>query len=82
MFASKTNVNMLLVGCIAIDFTDIISAYLSGKAGLFDTADGWLLKLASTAIAALILEVGALLVIAIRKTSENVEIEATQTERL
>lgn len=82
VFASKTNVNMLLVGCIAIDFTDIISAYLSGKAGLFDTADGWLLKLASTAIAALILEVGALLVIAIRKTSENVEIEATQTERL
>ena len=72
VFASKKNVNMLLVGCVAIDSTDIISAYLSGKAGLFGTADGWLLKLTSTAIAALILELGALLLIYIHKTPKNV----------
>ena len=70
LVASKQNVNMLLIGCVAIDFTDIISAYLSGVAGLFGTVDGWLLKLTSTAIVALILELAALIFIAIGKTSE------------
>ncbi|WP_019504515.1 hypothetical protein [Pleurocapsa sp. PCC 7319] len=70
--ADKTTVKMLLVGCIAIDFTDIVSAYLSGVAGLFGTADGWLLKLTSTAIAALLLELGALALLSIRETQENI----------
>ena len=62
--ANKQQVNLLLLGCVAIDFTDIISAYLSGVAGGFGTADGWLLKLTSTAIAALCLDLIALLLIA------------------
>jgi hypothetical protein len=71
--ADKTTVKMLLAGCVAIDFTDIVSAYLSGVAGLFGTEDGWLLKLTSTAIAALILELGALILLSIRRGegSEN-----------
>jgi hypothetical protein len=78
--ANKTTVKMLLVGCVAIDFTDIVSAYLSGVAGLFDTANGWLLKLTSTAIAALLLELGALALLSIRKTQENIDIETKQVE--
>jgi hypothetical protein len=65
--ADRNSVKLLLVGCVAIDFTDIVSAYLSGIAGLFGTADGWLLKLTSTAIIALILELGALVLLFINK---------------
>jgi hypothetical protein len=75
VLASNRNVNMLLIGCVAIDFTDIISAYLSGLSGLFGTVDGWLLKLTSTAIAALVLELGALLLITIVSRSETDKIE-------
>jgi hypothetical protein len=63
VLADKQARKLLLIGCVAIDFTDIISAYTSGLEGLFDTADGWLLKLTSTAIAALVLELGALALI-------------------
>jgi hypothetical protein len=75
VLASNRNVNMLLIGCVAIDFTDIISAYLSGLAGLFGTVDGWLLKLTSTAIAALVLELGSLFLITIgnRSRTENID---------
>ena len=59
VLADKTMVKILLFGCIAIDFTDIISAYLSGRLGAFE-GDNWLLMLTSTAIAALILELGAI----------------------
>jgi hypothetical protein len=59
-FAGRQMVKPLLIACIAIDCTDIISAYLSGVEGLFGDADGWLLKLTSTAIAALFFEIGAL----------------------
>lgn len=71
--SNKTAVKMLLAGCVAIDFTDIVSAYLSGVAGLFGTADGWLLKLTSTAIAALLLEIGALILLYIprKEGTEN-----------
>jgi hypothetical protein len=78
--ASKTTVKMLLIGCVAIDFTDIVSAYLSGVAGLFGTADGWLFKLTSTAIAALLLELGALALLSVRKTKEEVDIEKKPVE--
>ncbi|MGG6264475.1 hypothetical protein ACQ4M3_16580 [Leptolyngbya sp. AN03gr2] len=63
VFADKTAIKLLLAGCIAIDSTDIVSAYLSGTAGLFGSADGWLLKLTSTAIAALLLECAALILL-------------------
>lgn len=58
--SEKTIVKILLIGCVAIDFIDIISAYLSAAAGLFGAGDNWLLKLTSTAIACLILELGAI----------------------
>jgi hypothetical protein len=59
-FADRQMVKPLLIACVAIDFTDIVSAYLSGVEGLFGGTDGWLLKLTSTAIAALFFELGAL----------------------
>lgn len=65
ILADKTAIKLLLTGCIVIDFTDIISAYLSGVAGLFGAADGWLIKLTSTAIAALLLELSALILLSI-----------------
>ncbi len=70
ILADKTAIKLLLAGCIVIDFTDIVSAYLSGVAGLFSATDGWLLKLTSTAIAALLLELSALILLSIpRKIS-------------
>ncbi len=71
VLADKMTVRTLLLGCIAIDFTDIISAYLSGAEGLFGTADGWLLKLTSTAIAALLLELAALAVLSLPQIQED-----------
>ena len=69
--ADQTTVKILLVGCVAVDFTDIVSAYLSGVEGLFDSTDGWLLKLTSTAIAALLLELGALVLLSIHNPKET-----------
>ncbi len=71
VFADKTSLRLLLVGCVAIDFTDIVSAYLSGAEGLFGAADGWLLKLTSTALAALLLELGALALLSIREKQQT-----------
>ena len=51
----------LLVGCIAIDCTDIVSAWLSGRAGQFNPADT--LGLMGTAVAALVPETIALLLL-------------------
>jgi hypothetical protein len=74
VLANKNTVKMLLIGCIIIDFTDIISAYLSGTTGLFSMVDNnWLLKLTSTAIAALVLETGALILIFIRQIPKVVK---------
>lgn len=39
VLANGNTVRILLIGCVAIDFTDIISAYLIGVEGLFDTTD-------------------------------------------
>jgi hypothetical protein len=68
VLADKTQVKMLLIGCVAIDFTDIISAYLSIREGLFNTANVGLIQLTSTAIAALILELVAIAFISQDKT--------------
>ncbi|PSB12084.1 hypothetical protein C7B62_03245 [Pleurocapsa sp. CCALA 161] len=70
--ADKTQVKMLLIGCVVIDLTDIISAYLSVKDGLFNTADVGLIQLSSTAIAALILELVAIAILS-SKTLENTD---------
>jgi hypothetical protein len=64
-FADRQMIKPLLIACVTIDCTDIISAYLSGVEGLFGGGDGWLLKLTSTAIAALCLEIGALVLMLI-----------------
>ena len=49
----------MLLGCILIDATDILSAHLGGLDQLFNETDTWSLKL--TAIAALVPEGIALL---------------------
>jgi hypothetical protein len=60
VLADKTQVKILLIACVVIDSTDILSAYLSVRNGLFNTADVGLIQLTSTAIAALILELVAI----------------------
>jgi hypothetical protein len=79
VLANKTNVKTLLICCMVIDLTDILSAYLSGAEGLFGTADGWLLKLTSTAIAALFLELGALVLISIDKIQQGTNLDPAET---
>ena len=56
--SSRATLRPLLVACVAIDTTDIISALLAGAAGQFDFAQT--LGLMSTAIAALLPECAAL----------------------
>jgi hypothetical protein len=68
VLVDKAQVKMLLIACVVIDSTDILSAYLSVKSGLFDTLDVGLIQLTSTAIAALILELGAIAFISQDKT--------------
>jgi hypothetical protein len=63
--ANKNAIKPLLLACMAIDMTDILSAHISGAAGLFDAAHTGSLKL--TAIAALIPESVALALILYRK---------------
>jgi hypothetical protein len=55
----------LLVACIVIDLADIVSAVLAGRAGLFGPADAF--GLMTTAIAALVPEMLALLLIRRRR---------------
>lgn len=72
-FANRDTVKMLLLACIAIDTTDIISAHLSGAAGLFSESETWTLKL--TAIAALVPELIAVALLAIHKTDAQIDPE-------
>ena len=72
-FANRSTVKTLLLACIVIDATDIISAHLSGMEGLFDADKTWSLKL--TAIAALVPELIAWALITVRKTDEQLDIE-------
>ncbi|MDJ0618238.1 MAG: hypothetical protein QNJ63_16080 [Calothrix sp. MO_192.B10] len=76
--ANKSTIKTLLLACIVIDTTDIISAHLSGAAGLFNTAETWSLKLA--AIAALVPEVMALVLLTVRKTQEQIDTHKKQIE--
>jgi hypothetical protein len=61
VFSNKSTVSSLLLACIAMDTADILSARLSGAAGLFDLAETQSLQLA--AIAALIPESAAIALI-------------------
>jgi hypothetical protein len=73
VFANPCFIKTLLFACIAIDATDIVSAHLSGTAGLFNAADTWSLKWA--AIAALVPEVVALALIGFQKTQEQIDVK-------
>ncbi len=74
--ANKSIVKTLLVACVVIDVTDIVSAHLSGAAGLFNATETWSLTL--TAIAALVPELAALVLLTVRKTQEQIDIEKKQ----
>jgi hypothetical protein len=73
VLADKTQVKLLLIGCVMIDFTDIVSAYLSVKDGLFNTADVGLIQLTSTAIAVLILELVAIALLSKNEIAKNIK---------
>jgi hypothetical protein len=75
---NKSTVKTLLFACIAIDVTDIMSAHLSGIAGLFNEAETWSLKL--TAIAALVPESIALVLLTVRKSQEQIDLEKNQVK--
>lgn len=70
-FANRSTVQTLLLACVAIDATDIMSAHLSGVAGLFNASETWSLKL--TAIAALVPELMALVLLTIHKTDDRID---------
>jgi hypothetical protein len=70
--ADRHNVITLLLACMAIDATDVVSAHLSGVAGLFNLADTRSLQL--TAIIALVLEAIALVLLLVQKPSERIEV--------
>jgi hypothetical protein len=78
-FANRSTVKTLLLACIAIDTTDIMSAHLSGLAGLFNASETWSFKL--TAIAALVPELMALVLLTIRKTDDQIDIEKKQVKK-
>ncbi len=61
----------LLIGCIAIDCTDILSAWLSGRAGQFSPKDT--MGLMGTAVAALVPETLALLLMLRDRASQTVK---------
>jgi hypothetical protein len=65
VLSDRTMIKTLLLACMAIDMTDVLSAYWSGLDGLFDPVETRSLQL--TAIAALIPESLALLLL-IRKS--------------
>ncbi|AFY43274.1 hypothetical protein [Nostoc sp. PCC 7107] len=75
-FANRSTVRTLLLACIAIDLTDILSANLSGASGLFNDSETWSLKL--TAIAALVPEIIALVLLTVQKIYQQIDIEKRQ----
>ncbi len=72
VIADRQTVRMLLLACMAIDATDVISAHLGGVAGLFNASETRSLQL--TAIAALIPETLALVLLVAQKRSEQIKI--------
>jgi hypothetical protein len=76
VFANKNTIKTLLLACVAIDATDIVSAHLSLRAGLFTASEAWSLKL--TAIAALVPELAALGFIFRRESQEKAEMPSSK----
>ncbi|MGB3640138.1 MAG: hypothetical protein WBA39_21550 [Rivularia sp. (in: cyanobacteria)] len=76
--ANKNTVKTLLLACIVIDFTDILSAHLSGMAGLFNASDTLSLKL--TAISALVPEITALVLLTFRKKQGQINFEKQKSK--
>lgn len=75
-FSGKDRVRNLLLACILIDSGDILSAHLSGVAGLFNQSEVWSLKL--TAIIALIPEsIATLLILRSGEVIQNSSKEET-----
>jgi hypothetical protein len=72
VIADRQTVMTLLLACIAIDATDVVSAHLSSVVGLFDAAETRSLQL--TAIAALIPETISLALLVFRNTSEQIKV--------
>jgi hypothetical protein len=70
ILARPTMLQPLLLACIVIDCTDLLSAWLSGRAGLFDAHDT--VGLMSTAVAALLPEIPALLLVRRRASAPPV----------
>jgi hypothetical protein len=70
--ADRQTVMTLLLACIAIDATDVVSAHLSGVAGLFNAAETQTLQL--TAIAALIPEIIAVGLLVFKNTSDRIKV--------
>jgi hypothetical protein len=68
--ADRSSVRTLLLACITIDATDIMSAHLSRAAGLFDAAETRSFQL--TAVAALIPEIIALVLIIFNKAPDRI----------
>lgn len=76
--ANRSTVKTLLLACVAIDITDIVSAHLSGIEGLFNANETWSLKL--TAIAALVPELIALALLKFHNTQEQLGVQNKQIE--
>ena len=72
VIADRQMVMTLLLACIAIDATDVISAHLGGAAGLFNASETRSLQLA--AIAALIPETIALVLLVFDQRSKQIEV--------
>jgi hypothetical protein len=72
VIADRQTVMTLLLACIAIDTTDVISAHLGGIAGLFDASETRSLQL--TAIAALIPETIALVLLVFDQKSKQIKV--------
>jgi hypothetical protein len=71
--ADRSTVKILLLACIVIDLSDVLSAQLSGMEGLFNAAQTRSLQL--TAIAALVPESIAFTLLAIRQTADRLQVE-------
>jgi hypothetical protein len=75
--ADRQTVMMLLLACIAIDATDVISAHLGGVAGLFNVSETRSLQM--TAIAALIPETIALTLLIFDQRSQQIKVSKNVT---
>jgi hypothetical protein len=72
VIADRQTVMTLLLACMAIDATDVISAHLGGVAGLFNASETRSLQI--SAIAALIPETIALVLLVAQKRSEQIKV--------